>query len=160
MMKMRNLSFILVLVSGLLFGGCSKSSDDNPASPASKGTLSLKHDGQAWNASLSVQGVNSNGVVNITGSDSNAGQGSIVVYQPTGPGTYKIGPGGNPGNMGRWTQGLEQKDSYVASSVLGSGEVTFTELSATGAKGSFQFTGYNTDQASVVVTEGSFDVKF
>lgn len=157
---MRNLTLLIALITAVAFTSCNKNNDENPATPGSNGSLTLKHNGTSWSASLSVQGVNTNGVVNITGSDSNANQGSIVVYQATGPGTYQIGPGANPGNMGRWTQGLGQTDTYMANNVIGSGEVTFTELSETSAKGSFKFDGYNTDQQKVVVTEGSFSVTF
>ena len=44
--------------------------------------------------------------------------------------------------------------------VLGEGEVTFDALSESSAKGTFKFTGYNSDKVSVNVTEGSFNVNF
>ena len=160
MKTIRNLTLLIVLLTGVVMTSCKKDDNDNQANPVSNGTLTLKHSSTSWSASLSVQAANTNGVINITGSDSNANQGAITVYQATGPGTYKIGHVGNPGNSGRWTQGLAQTDSYMANSVIGSGQITFSELSAAGAKGTFQFDGYNTDQQKVVVTEGSFDVKF
>ncbi len=158
MKTIRNLTIALTLITGVVFTSCNKSNDNNPAPGGN--SLSLKHDGQAWSASLSVQAVNTNGVINVTGSDSNANQAAIVVYQANGPGTYKIGPGGNAGNMGRWTQGIGTTDTFSASNVIGSGEVTFTELTDTKAKGTFKFTAYNTTQAKVEVTEGQFDVNF
>lgn len=160
MKTMKNLTLLIALVFAVVFTSCNKKNDENPTTPGSSGSLTLKHDGTSWNASLSVQAVNTNGVVSITGSDSNANQGAINIYQATGPGTYQIGPGANAGNMGRWTQGLAQTDSYMANNVIGSGQVTFTELSATSAKGTFQFDGYNIDQQKIVVTEGSFSVTF
>lgn len=160
MKTMRNLILMIALITAVAFSSCNKNDDDTSGNPGSNGSLTLKHNGTSWDASLSVQGVNTNGVINITGSDSNANQGSVVVYQATGPGTYQIGPGANPGNSARWTQGLAQTDSYMANNVIGTGEVTFTELSATSAKGTFKFDGYNIDQQKVVVTEGSFSVTF
>jgi hypothetical protein len=160
MKTMRNLTLMIALIAAVTLTSCNKNDDDNSTPAGSNGTLTLKHDGTSWNASLSVQGVNTNGVVSITGSDSNANQASVNIYQATGPGTYQIGPGANAGNMGRWTQGLAQTDSYMANNVIGSGEVTFTELSATSAKGTFKFDGYNIDQQKVTVTEGSFSVTF
>lgn len=157
---MRKLTFLMALVTAVVFTSCNKSNDDNSGAPGSNGTMSLKHGGTSWSASLAVQGVNSSGVINITGSDSNANQAAITVNGASGPGTYAIGPGANPGNSGRWTQGLAQTDSYMANNVIGTGEVTFTELSATSAKGTFHFEGYNIDQQKVVVSEGSFSVTF
>ena len=158
MKTIRNLALVFTLVAGVVFTGCKKTDDNNPTPGGN--SMSLKHDGQAWNASLSVQAVNTNGVVSITGSDSNANQAQVNIYQPNGPGTYKIGPGNNAGNMGRWTQGTGQTDTYTANGVIGSGEVTFTELTDKKAKGTYKFTGYNTEQKKVEVTEGSFDVNF
>ncbi|NOX87369.1 MAG: hypothetical protein GXO86_15660 [Chlorobi bacterium] len=158
MKTIRNLALALTLITGVVFSGCKKSNDDNPV--AGNGTMSLKHDGQAWTATLSVQGVNTNGVVSITGSDSNANQAQVNIYQANGPGTYKIGPSGNAGSMGRWTQGIGQTDTYTANNVIGTGEVTFTELTDKKAAGTFKFTAYNTAQAKVEVTEGKFDVSF
>ena len=159
MKTFRNLTILLILITGVVITSCKKKDDNNPP-PGSSGTMSLKHDGQSWTASLSVQAVNTNGVVSITGSDSNANQAQVNIYQPNGPGTYNIGPNANAGNMGRWTQGIGTTDTYTANNVIGSGEVTFTELSDTKAKGTFKFTGYNTNQKKVVVTEGKFDVNF
>ena len=158
-MKIRNLILGLVLIAGISFTGCKKE-ETNPGGTTSNGSLTLKHAGSAWSASMSVQAVNTNGVLNITGSDSNANQAAVTIFQPNGAGTYAIGTLSNPGNSGRWTQGIGQTDTYSASSVLGSGEITITELTATKVKGSFFFTAYNTDQNTVQVTEGKFDVKF
>lgn len=161
MKAITNLLLGVLLVTGLVFTSCKKdNNEESGGSVPSNGSLTLKHGGQSWSATLSVQAVNTNGVVNITGSDSNANQGAVVVYQASGPGTYTIGPAGNAGNLGRWTEGLGQTDTYVANQVIGSGEVTFTELDATKAKGTFHFEGFNTDQNKVVVTEGSFNVTF
>jgi len=161
-MKMKTLQNVIlgfVLISAIVISGCNKDNDDNPTTP-SNGSLTLKHGGSAWSASMSVQAVNTNGVLNITGSDSKANQAAVTIFQPNGAGTYTIGTLSNPGNSGRWTQGINQTDTYTASSVLGTGEITITELTATKAKGSFYFTAYNTEQNTVQVTEGKFDVKF
>jgi len=159
MKTIRNLAFLVVL-TGIVFTSCKKNDDSNPENPISNGSMSLKHDGTSWSATLAVQGVNSNGVINVTGSDSNGNQASVIIYGTSGPGTYKIGGFGNASSQGRWTQGLGQNDTYVANAILGEGEVQFDELSETSAKGSFSFVGYNTDQDKVTVTEGSFNVTF
>jgi hypothetical protein len=158
-MKIRNLILGLVLIAGISFTGCKKE-ETNPGGSTGNGSLSLKHAGSAWSATLSVQAVNTNGILNITGSDSNANQAAVTVFQPNGAGTYIIGPSGNTGTSGRWTQGIGQTDTYTASNLLGSGEIKITELTATKVKGSFFFTAYNTEQNTVQVTEGKFDVNF
>jgi len=158
-MKSRELLFMIVIAGIVMLGSCKKKSDD-PANPVgSNGAITLKVDGSTWNASLSVQAVNSNGVINVTGSDSNANQAGVTLYGVTAPGTYQVGPP-NAGNMLRWTEGLGQTDTYQASGVIGTGTVTVTELSSSKVKGTFSFTGYNTDQTSKQITEGTFEANF
>lgn len=157
-MKSRNL-FLMVLIAGVMsLGSCNKDDGDS-GTPGSNGSISLKVDGSTWNASLSVQAVNSNGVINVTGSDSNAKQAGVTLYGVSAPGTYQVGPP-NAGNMLRWTEGLGQNDTFQANGVLGTGTVTVTELSASKIKGTFSFTGYNTAQTSKQITEGSFEANF
>ena len=158
MKTIKNFTLIFTLIAGVMLTGCKKEEDTNPVT--GNGTMSLKHDGQAWTATLSVQAVNTNGVINVTGSDANTNQAAISIYQANGPGTYKIGPGATAGNMGRWTQGIGQTDTFTANNIFGSGEVTFTELTDKKAKGTFKFTAYNTSQKKAEITEGKFDVSF
>jgi len=158
-MKTRNV-LLLILFTGFLFTSCKKTNDDN-GNPSGNGSMNLKVDGTAWSASLSVQAVNTNGVINITGSDSKAKQAAVVLYQATSTGTYKVGPNGsNPGNMLRWTEGTGQTDTYIANNLLGSGTVTIDKLTATEVSGTFQFEGYSTTQNKKTITEGSFSAKF
>jgi hypothetical protein len=158
-MKSRNL-LLMVLVAGIItLGSCKKDDGDSGNPVGSSGSISLKVDGGTWNASLSVQAVNSNGVINVTGSDSNAKQAAVTLYGVSAPGTYQVGPP-NQSNMLRWTEGLGQTDTYSANGVIGSGTVTVTELSDSKIKGTFSFTGYNTAQTSKQITEGTFEANF
>lgn len=159
-MKIGNLILALLLSSFVVLSSCNK--DDDDGTPAgSNGTMTLKVNGTSWNASLSVQAVNTNGVLNVTGSDSNAQQGSVILNGISGPGTYAVGPNGsNPGNMLRWTEGLGQTDSYMANNVIGTGSVTVNTLTATEVSGTFYFEGFNTAQTSKTITEGAFNAKF
>lgn len=150
----------MMLIAGVtLFSSCNKNDDDSGTPAGSNGSISLKVDGSTWNASLAVQAVNSNGVINVTGSDSNAKQAGVTLYGVTAPGTYQVGPP-NAGNMLRWTEGLGQTDTYQANGVIGTGTVTVTELSDSKIKGTFSFTGYNTAQTSKQITEGKFEANF
>jgi hypothetical protein len=158
MMKQIKLFAAILLLTSITFSGCKKNDDNNNPS-GSAGTMSLTVDGSDWSATLSVQAVNSSGVVNITGSDSNANQASVILYGVSATGTYQVGPA-NPSNQLRWTAGTDPMNTYQANGVIGSGTVTITELTATKAVGTFQFTGYNTAQQSKVITNGAFDVNF
>ena len=154
-MKMKSILLSVVLIAGVLLVSCKKDDDTIPA--GSNGNMSLSYDGTSWSASMSVQAVNTNGVINITGSDASAHQAAVTLYEVTGPGTYKVGANANVGNSIRWTEGIDPKQTYNASFVLGSGTVTITELSATKIKGTFSGTVYNTDQTSKTITNGEFD---
>lgn len=150
----------MLLIAGVVFLGSCKKDNTDPDTPAgSNGSITLKVDGSAWNASLSVQAVNTNGVINVTGSDSNAKQAGVTLYGISATGTYQVGPP-NTGNMLRWTEGLGQEQTFQANGVIGSGTVTVTELSASKIKGTFSFTGFNTAQTSKQITEGSFEANF
>ena len=157
-MKQFKLFATLILVAAISFSGCNKNNDDNDPS-GSSGTMSLTVDGSNWSATLAVQAVNSNGVINVTGSDSNGNQASVILYGATVAGTYQVGPS-NPSNQCRWTAGTDPMNTYQANGVIGSGTITITELTAAKVVGTFQFTGYNTAQASKVITNGKFDVNF
>ncbi|MCB2207468.1 MAG: hypothetical protein KQH67_04160 [Bacteroidetes bacterium] len=149
----------MMLIAGVTMLSSCKKNDDDTGPVGSNGSISLKVDGSTWNASLSVQAVNSNGVINVTGSDSNAKQAGVTLYGVSAPGTYQVGPP-NAGNMLRWTEGLGQNDTYQANGVIGTGTVTVTELSDSKIKGTFSFTGYNTSQTSKQITEGTFEANF
>jgi len=158
-MKVKSLLLSAVLMCAVILVSCKK--DDDGGTPAgSSGTMSLTYDGTNWTAGLTVQAVNTNGVINITGSDNNARQASVTLNNVTAPGTYKVGPNGNPSNQLRWTEGISTNQTYTASFVIGTGTITITELSATKVKGTFGFTGFNTEQASKTITSGKFDVNF
>ena len=158
-MKTKNLLILLSLAIVITLGSCN--SNDDTGNPAgSNGSITLTVDGSSWNASLSVQAVNSGGVVNVTGSDSNAKQAGITLYGANGPGTYKVGPNGIQGNMLRWTEGLAAEQTYQASFVIGSGTIVVDKLDDTEISGSFEFTGYNTNQNTKTITEGKFSAKF
>ncbi|RLD44921.1 MAG: hypothetical protein DRI89_02615 [Bacteroidetes bacterium] len=157
-MKIKSILLSVVLISGILLVSCKKEDDGTPV--GSNGSISLSYDGSSWNASMSVQAVNSGGVINVTGSDASAHQAAVNLFGVSAPGTYVVGANGNSGNSIRWTEGIDPKQTYTASFVLGKGTITVTELSATNIKGTFSGTVYNTDQTSKVITNGKFDAKF
>jgi len=156
-MRLLTMTFVALLFLGL--AGCTKTEETTPENPLlSGGSITLKADGVSWNASLAVQAVNTNGVINITGSDSNAKQASILLYGVSQTGSYSMTAG--MAHQLRWTAGLEQSDTYMANGLVGNGTITVTELTSTKIKGTFSFTGVNTSGTSKNITDGSFTANF
>lgn len=159
-MKTKMFMLATLFLTGFLLTSCSKSDDGGGTPSSGNGSVSLKINGESWSASLATQAVISDpGLVTLTGSDSEAHQVSFTLLNAHAPGTYVIG-GLTNSNQARWTAGLSADDTYLASMVLGSGEVVITEFSESGFKGTFNFEAYNTSQEKVSVTDGSFEANF
>jgi hypothetical protein len=157
MTKTKTLLILVAIFTIFALSSCKKSTDTgNPAT--GNGSLSLTYDGNSWNASLSVQAVNTNGIINVTGSDSNAKQASIILMNITAAGTYEITTAS--GNSIRWTEGINANQTYLANGILGSGTITVSEISATSIKGTFSCTGQNTNGDSTNITNGAFEATF
>jgi hypothetical protein len=157
MKKMRLFTFmILAAVIGL----SSCSNDDDNDNNGSGGSMTLKHDGTSWSASLAVAAANTNGVLSVTGSDMSANQCNVTLYNIPGTGTYDLGVSMSNPNTGRWTQGLGQNDTYTTMVGQGTGTCTITELTSSRVSGTFEFTGKNTLGNSVTITAGSFSANF
>lgn len=156
-MKTLTKSLIAFLIIGMAFTSCKKDDDDNGAG---SGTLKATIDGTAWTASLAVVANNNSGLITITGSDSGGKQLQLIVHGVSATGTFNLGGSMTNQNHGRWTAAPAADQSYTNMMGLGSGTVEFTELTASGAKGTFSFTAKNTDGVEVKVTNGSFSVKF
>jgi len=160
LMKKFKLVFVIMMSMAFIsLTSCNKDSDeaDNPV--LGGGTMTLKVDGTSWNASLASQAINTNGIINVTGSDSDAHQVAITLMNVTEPGTYKVGTMASQHGI-RWTEGLNSTDTYVANFSIGSGTITITELSSTKIKGSFTGTVANTSQNTKSISDGTFDVSF
>ncbi len=87
--KKRSKLLLMLLITGIVALSSCKKDDDDTTPAGSNGSITLKVDGTSWNASLGVQAVNTNGVINVTGSDSNAHQAAVLIRQldetwPTG----------------------------------------------------------------------------
>ncbi|HOX78390.1 MAG TPA: DUF6252 family protein [Bacteroidales bacterium] len=153
MKKMRLFTFLIIALSIALVS-CDKDNDGN--NNGMGGTMTLKHDGSNWSASLAVAAANTNGVLSVTGSDNSANQCNVTLYNIPGPGTYQLGGSMSNPNTGRWTQGLGQNDTYSTMVGQGTGTCTITELTASKVSGTFEFTAKNTAGNMVTISEGSF----
>ncbi len=145
---------MFLLAASVIMSSCNEEDDDN--NNAGNGSMNLKHDGTSWTANIAVQGVNTNGVLSVTGSDGSANQCNITLYNIPGTGTYQLGGTMTNTNSGRWTQGLGTNDTYSTMLGQGTGTCVITELTASKVEGTFEFTARNTLGALVTITEGSF----
>ncbi len=143
-------------VAGLIFATACGSSSTGPAANGSA-PMTAKIDGTAWSAP-SASGSYGNGILAFAGANLQLGTIGVGVIA-SGPGTYAIGVGG-PGNASVSIGG----QAWSAAITGGSGSVTITSLTSTGAQGTFQFTAVPATgtgaSGNKVVTEGTFDVTF
>ncbi len=156
-MKTLTKTLIAFLIAGMTFTACKKDDDGNGVGG---GTLTATIDGTAWTAGLAVVANNNSGLVTITGSDMGGKQLQLIVHNVTATGTFNLGGTMTNQSHGRWTAAPTADQTYTNMMGLGSGTVEFTELSATGAKGTFAFTAENSAGTTVNVTNGSFSVTF
>lgn len=166
---MRSLTRAVALFFGLalLVAGCDSS--ENGENPNSDGTLTASVNGSSFSAALVTATGTTDvlavaGVTNIDGSSgSNQRQLVISVAGPS-VGTHHTSMQ-NPGVVLTYIEGDPSNlATYVASGITGSGTVVISELSASGAKGTFEFTAFRDGNPNsgdqVEVTNGSFDVTF
>ncbi len=139
----------------LVLGACS---DDPTGVELANGSMSARVDGASWSASTAIAATYTNGVLGIAGTD---GSGRSVGFGAlaTAPGTFTIGAT-SPANA----LVNEAGKAWQAAQSIGSGTITITAISATGAAGTFQFTAAPVSGTGAtgnrVVTEGVFDVTF
>ena len=152
------------LVAGLFFVSCSKDDDDdngdNGNGTPSGNMMKCSVDGTAWEATLAVVATSDPAVVTCTGSDSNSQQLMFSINNPNGTGTYTLGGSLTNPNMGRWTKGLGQNDTYTTMLGQGTGTVTIEAMDDAGFSGTFEFTAKNGAGEEVSITAGEFNAKF
>lgn len=114
-------------------------------------------DGGSFSA-VAIAAAYSGGIMGLGGTDSQ-GRTIGIGGQITAPGTYPIGPTSSANFS--LTIGSA---SWQAAITVGSGTLTVTSISATGAKGTFQFVAGpvpgTTSSGNRNVTQGAFDVTF
>lgn len=157
---MKQITFFaaILILAFLAFSGCNKNDDNNNPSGTS-GSMALKVDGTSWTATSIVQGTKVDDIINVVGSDELGNQATVSLQGISQTGTYAVGPG-NPSNKLSWAEGTSADDIYQAYGQTGSGSVTVTLLTGIKIEGTFQFTGYNMNQDSKTITEGSFSANY
>ncbi len=138
----------------LALSGCGAA----PTAPQlANGSITAQIDGGSFTAT-SIAATYTSGIMGLAGTDAQ-GRTIGIGGQIPGPGTYTVGVT-SPANFSVTIGGA----GWQAAITLGSGSLTVTSISATGAKGTFQFTAGSvpgtTATGTRVVTAGAFDVKF
>ena len=153
--RIRSAAFATLLLFGAACG-----SDTGPSDPTN-GTMTARIDGSSWRATVAIAATYQNGILAVAGGDPVSGGTPTVGFAAlaTAPGTFTIG-GTGPAN-GLVTVG---SSTWQAAAGTGSGSITITAISATGARGTFQFTALpvagTPASGTRTVTEGVFDVTF
>ena len=150
----RTIGLLALVFSVFLFAGCDSGSDDGDGGGGSgNGTLTATVGGSSFTATTIVA-LYTNGVLSIAGNlGATSPQRQINLNVPGAAlgtralfGTATYGEGSS----------LTDLKAYAAIS----GSVTIDELSDSGAKGTFSFTGRANDNTEISVTNGEFDVTF
>lgn|GEM_PF-2240868 len=151
--------WMLTLAAMIAVQGCSD--DDNPAGNTTKGSVSAKVNGTAWSANQ-VQATYQSSVLGIGGSQISGAENKQINISGLvpGTGTYQLGLI-SPISLS-YTEGTAANVKIFTAK---SGTLKVDELSASGAKGSFSFTGQEQSSSGAgsetrSVTDGTFDVKF
>ena len=173
-MKALNKSIYLMLIAlALVFttSSCSKDDDGGDGGGAASGTIKAKINGNNFtSAEISTQGTitNASGMQTfmLIGSNS-SGQGIMVtIIGFDGEGTYQIGGGANISVAASYSETdiNNPMDTQVWQAPFDdsiAGEIKFSEVTDTKAKGTFHFTAKNGgDGSTKEITEGSFNVNF
>lgn len=151
-----------LVLTAWIFVGVAACGDDTPTGPENvlptNGTMTATVDGDSWTA-VQIAAVNNSGVVAISGSNTALLAVGFAFIGDT-IGTYPIGPSSS--TSANVIDNLST--TWSANGFQGSGTVTVSSLSATGASGTFSYSAPLTSgsgtPATRVVTNGTFNVTF
>lgn len=162
MMRMLGTMGLLVITAAI--GGCGGSTGPGDGG---NGSISASVAGSSFSATLATGAVHNGGVLSFAGVQSQGGttrQLNIAVVNVEGTGTFTFGSGNSHVVIYTEVENSSPQGgkSWTANMLVGSGSVTVTELSASRARGTFQFTlqpGTQNATGTKAVTNGSFNVK-
>ena len=118
------------------------------------GVVTAKVDGKAWQGKEFKLATAVAGQLHIEAMAEDGTGIKLALFGANEPGTIKVGSG----NMSICAY-LTPEKSYMSNVLTKPGTVELTEISSSGAKGTFEFY-CGDDKTQIHVTEGSFDVKF
>lgn len=146
---------ILVLASILAVSACKSDSVTGPES--GDNFMSATIGGNSWTATIAFTASYDQGILAFAGSDASQRTLGIGLIPGDGPGVYPVGP--NQPTNANYSEG--GATSWNADPFAGSGSVTLTSLTETGATGTFSFVlESDAGGPDLVVTDGKFDVTF
>lgn len=160
---------VLMAVMAVSLTSCNKDDDGGDGGGASKGSLKASVAGNGFNSvtAFAVKaGSGGASIISVTGVDASQRTVGLTMNGVTEVGTYGIGGGANIAISGSYIEidlGTQSNKTwqapYDANEV---GEVSITEISDTGIKGTFFFTAKNVngDQSLREVSSGSFNLDF
>jgi hypothetical protein len=150
---MRCLAGVVVALATLT-GACSGS---GTTSPTSNQTMTALIDGATWTA-VTVTALRSSDLISITGSDASTPTRTIALsLVGSSIGTYTTSTGSSNAVLSI------SPSQWTANVLGGSGTITLTDLTTTGATGTFSFTAVPGNAATTgteAVTSGAFTVTF
>lgn len=155
-MKTLKLIFAFTFILGI--SSCSDSTDED-LGLSGEGSLTAKIDGSNFEAlSVAVVATISNNVAAIQGSNSEGEYIRFHISNYNGVGTYTTGNSISNTNSAMYGT-INPVISWVSTFDIGSGTIEITEEKDTAIKGTFSFTGINSDgnTTSKTITEGKFN---
>jgi hypothetical protein len=168
MKTIKHISFAIVLALTTILTSCSSSDGNGGNGNAAAGTLVAKAGNVNFTSMTAATfAMNQNNMLIIQGSDASGKAIQLLLAGVSTTGTYEISDTAgisvvasytvanlsNPGASTTWAAPYEDSGAV--------GSVTITEITATTAKGTFNFTGKNQDGGDTkAVTNGAFNVNF
>lgn len=154
---MRSAALPLLVCLALSASACD-STDDGGGAGCGDGTMTATIGGSSF-AATCVTGSLTSGVLSVggnLGASQGGSQEQITIALPgaSAGGTMSLGMG--PTATYAKINGTDVSQTYVATS----GTVRIESMSASGAKGTFSFTGRNNGGQTISVASGAFDITF
>ncbi|MGF1532424.1 MAG: DUF6252 family protein [Bernardetiaceae bacterium] len=171
MKKMQQMLPWLLLFLTLGLAACGSDDDEaTPASPALNGTMRATINGNAWEATISLDAVVQGPALVIVGTTDRNSEGlsstiSLNLFGVSAPGTFAVDGSDftNPSSATyAYTTGTSANDVEIFNSLGNSGSVVISSISSQGVEGTFSFVGRTTSagNATRTISNGSFSVRF
>ncbi|HEX5438283.1 MAG TPA: DUF6252 family protein [Gemmatimonadaceae bacterium] len=157
--------FIVLSAALLCLAACGSESPSptQPTPPLEHGSMSAKVDGRDWTATVGLQANYQSGVLAFAGGNSDGSIIAIGLVPSSGPGTYTVSVP-MPTNASYTMPGGTAAVWQAVAGVGGSGTVTLTSLTTTGASGTFSFelppVASTAATGTKSITQGKFALTF
>jgi hypothetical protein len=155
-MKTTRQLILSILFLAITFYSCS-SDDDSGQGGGETNFMSAKIDGEDFFTDFPLYFSTTEQIIAVSGqNDENTINIQIAIFNYNGPGTYTIDTNNQNENI---ISIIENGTVWLTDQDNGSGTATFTE-EGNFLKGTFVFTAVNSNQETIIITEGQFNVQF